>query len=185
MAEPKEKRRASKSETLTIRLDPKTRFMLEFMARLRGQTITTVVERAILEEANRATITRFNGPDDDWRDFWSVREGERALKIAAESALYPSYEEEKRLSFAREHWPFFYSTDQKLSFIKHYIEVLWPRIDEFIEIFDTQKAENYFAAGEAMKKALSEARLKPPEWPPKGRSPVAQKDQEIDDEIPF
>lgn len=186
MVEPKEKRRASKSETLTIRLDPKTRFMLEFMSRLRGQTITTVVERAIVEDANRSTIPTGFGDPEDWRDFWSAVEGERALNIAKERALYPTYEEEKRLSFTREHWQFFYTTKDCTNYLRHYVEVLWPRIDEFIDIFDSRKTDDYFAAGKAMKDALTSAGLATPQWPPVAARKIdkgAQKD--IDDEIPF
>lgn len=37
----------AKRETLSLRLHPKTKFMLEFTARMRGQTLTMLVERAI------------------------------------------------------------------------------------------------------------------------------------------
>lgn len=187
MVEPKEKRKTSKSETLTIRLDPKTRFMLEFMSRLRGQTITTVVERAIVEAANRAQIDR--GGDaipDDWRDFWSISEGERALRMAREPQLFPQYDEERRLAFSREHWPFFYRDITKNLFITHYVDVLWPKIDEFMEVFDTQKTQDYFSAGRAMQEALRNAKLKAPEWPiPQSERKRPDPRTDVDDEIPF
>ena len=45
LAMPEPKR--TKTESLSLRLDPKTKFILEFVARINGQSITTVVERAI------------------------------------------------------------------------------------------------------------------------------------------
>jgi hypothetical protein len=41
----------AKTETLSLRLDPKTKFMLDFLARVQGQSITTVVERAVAKVA--------------------------------------------------------------------------------------------------------------------------------------
>ncbi len=46
-----ESRRGPKAMALLLRLDPKTRFILELTARIKGQSITTVVERAIKETA--------------------------------------------------------------------------------------------------------------------------------------
>ncbi len=186
-------RKPAKSETLTIRLDPKTRFMLEFMSRLRGQTITTVVERAITDAAGRATIAKeFDYAGNlkavvSWRDFWSVVEGERALKMAAETEVHPTFDEERRLAFARTHWPFFFLAKDSETIRTGYVEVLWPRIDEFIELFESTKTTNYFQAGEAMAKALTDARVAPPDnWPPKRKrfdDPPAK--DNVDDELPF
>ncbi|WP_156464925.1 hypothetical protein [Mesorhizobium sp. Root552] len=178
-------KRPSKSETLTIRLDPKTRFMLDFVARLRGQSITTVVERAISDAANRANISTeldYAGNTREirtWRDFWSVYEGERALKIAQESELHPTFEEERRLAFAKQFDDFFFTKSGDIR--TGYVEVLWPRIDEFVEIYEQTKTSNYFAAGEAMKAALTSARVAAPDWPKK----VPAKSRDLDDEIPF
>lgn len=167
--------RKRKSETLTIRLDPKTRFILEFLSRLKGQSITTVVERAIVKAADDETLVDH---DDNiylgWKDLWDVSEGVRALKIAARPELFPTYEEEKRLAFCREHWPFFWVTSSLKEFQTQYVDVLWPRIDEYIQIHEEQKTTNFYAAGTAMKEALQIAKLDPPNWPPS-----------IDDEIPF
>ncbi|WP_267550427.1 hypothetical protein [Rhizobium rhizogenes] len=181
-------KKPSKSETLTIRLDPKTRFMLDFVSRLRGQSITTVVERAISEAANGASIQSDDsyGAPSTWRDFWSVTEGERAIKIAREDLLHPTYEEERRLKFAEQFWQFFFTNSNKNNIRLGYIEVLWPRIDEFIKIYDTTKQTDYFAAGEAMQAALSAARLVGPDWP-EGSKPKSGGNfsRDLDDDIPF
>lgn len=185
-------KRPAKSETLTIRLDPKTRFMLEFVSRLRGQTITTVVERAIAEAANRAALeVEFDYAGNaketkTWRDFWSVFEGERALQIAQEAELHPTFEEERRLAFTRQFSDFFFTKSGEIR--TGYVEVLWPRIDEFVDLYEQTKTSNYFAAGEAMAAALSAARVEPPVWPPKAtpkKNEGGGYSRDLDEEIPF
>lgn len=173
----REPTRGGKTETLTIRLDPKTRFILEYLSRLKGQNITTVVERAIVAAANQETVEDPAWPEqpDGWQQFWDISDGVRALRIAARPEFYPTYEEERRLRFSQEHWPFFFTSEKYSRFLNHYIDVLWPRIDEFIEIHDDNKTRDYFAAGKAMQAALREAKLAAPEWPTK----------KTEDEIPF
>ncbi|MBN9552474.1 MAG: hypothetical protein J0H31_27375, partial [Alphaproteobacteria bacterium] len=150
-------KKLTKTESLAIRLDPKTRFILDFVSRARGQTITTVVERAIYEAA--AQVRAGDGQDDyTWQDVWSDSEGTRALRMAGIRDLYPSYEEERRLRFAQRHWPFFY-TDERLGTIQTgYVDILWPRIDEFIQISDDNLTTNINAAAEAMQEALRNAK---------------------------
>jgi len=174
-----ERKRPAKSETLTIRLDPKTRFMLEFMARLRGQTITTVVERAITEAANNATIESHNNIRT-WRSFWNANDGIRACRLAREEALLPTYEEEYILNFTKIHHPFFYTNGNMDQPIQHYFDVLWPRIDEFVGIHEKSMTEDFFAAGKAMQAALKAAKLAAPAWP------IPKNHKEVDgEEIPF
>ena len=182
----------AKSLTLTIRLDLKTRFMLEFMSRLRGQNITTVVERAVATVASQETIERPGhlDPDITWQQLWSVSDGVRALKVADVPELFPTYEEERRLAFAKEHWPFFYTNRNARVIQQFYVDVLWPRIDDYIQLHEAKRHENYFGAGEAMKAALSAAKLQPPEWPikpepPAPTAPTSKSRLTPDDEIPF
>jgi len=195
-----ETKRSAKTEVLSMRMDPKTRFLVEILAKLRGQSISTVVERAIQEAADNANI----GSSDDkktWRSFWHISEGVRALNMSSERNLYPTYEEECRLVFAKTHWPFFYtSTDYKL--IKSWcVDILWPRIDYFLDMWETTKSSDYFATGKAMQEALRDAGLAAPDWPTKpaekpptppsprssGNGPSWDKPKggDLDDEIPF
>ncbi|MBT1155757.1 hypothetical protein J1C56_09145 [Aminobacter anthyllidis] len=183
--------KTTKSETLTIRLDLKTRFVLEYVSRLKGQSITTVVERAILTAASQETVPDLSsfGPNDalTWHDFWDVSEGVRALSLSSRTEFFPTYEEDRKLSFCKEHWPFFFANSKRRAFLNHYVDVLWPRIDEFIQMHEDQKSKDYFAAGHAMQKALSDAKLKAPEWPivEKPEPPKPNKSRDLDDEIPF
>jgi hypothetical protein len=162
MARPR-KSETGRSETLSIRLDPQVRFVLEFLSRWRGQTITAVVERAIMEEGSKVLT-----PDqrDVWRGIWSVSEGERALSMARVPEVYPTFEEVQRLRFAEAHWPFFYADQDRQTFLTHYVDLLWPEIDHYVALFESSRKSNYWAAGEAMQDALAAARIQPPDWPP-------------------
>lgn len=183
----------TKSETLSIRLDPKTRFVLEYLSRLKGQTITTVVERAIVAAAEQETLKdQVNGWDLNWKDFWDVSDGVRALNITRRREFFPTFEEERRLAFCEEHWPFFFHNDRKVAVRLSFMNILWPRIDEFIAIHEeTKTGGGYWAAGEAMQDALRNAGLKPPSWPvpqpqKQDAKPQSAYQKKLDDgEIPF
>lgn len=182
--------KARKSETLTIRLDPKTRFILEYLSRLKGQSITTVVERALVAAASQQMVFDPKHPDepDSWQRFWDVSDGCRALRMSERTDFFPTYEEDRRLAFAREHWPFFWSEASRSKFLNHYVDVLWPRIDEFVQLHEDQKSSDYFAAGKAMQSALRNAKLKAPDWPIPDKPATKQGGgygRDLDDEIPF
>lgn len=157
------------SDSLTIRLDAKTRFALAFVARLRGQTITSVVERAILHAADGATFQDRRGRTRSWQDFWSASVGEREILMADEPSLYPTAEQGRRLAFVKSHPEFFLRPVEAPRL--DYLEVLWPRIQEFLDVWDRTKASDYLAAGNAMAEALAEAGLSPPPWPPRIEPP--------------
>lgn len=180
---PPESKRGAKTEVLSIRMDPKTRFVIEFIARIRGQSITTVVERALQETADRTGVTGSGdgyGNEKTWRDYWHISEGVRWIMVVSEANLFSSYEEEYKLDFIQTHWPFFYNSAKRISYNEWAIGVLWPRIDEFVDIWTRTKSTDYFAAGKAMQEAIRQAGLRPPEWPIK-----AAKQEDLDDDIPF
>ena len=178
-----------------MRMDPKTRFVLEVLTRLRGQSMSTVVERAIAEIAESAAVEKdYNGNAiKTWRDFWHVSDGVRWLKMASEPNLYPTFEDEYKVSFARTHWPFFYNSAKRDSYKDWCIEILWPKIDEYVDLWTRTKSSDYFAAGRAMRKAISDAGVAAPDWPIKTGAVDATKTQtekgkastDLDDEIPF
>ena len=157
------KRPTIKSETLTLRMDLKTKFILELIARLRGQTITTVFERSIQDIADAAT---FVDPDSkkncSWKNFWNVEEGIRVLSIARCKTLRPNYEEEKMVNFTEKFWPFLYKNPSFEHYQEKYISVLWKQIDKFIE--EDEKHQDFWAAGREMAKALEAANVVAPNW---------------------
>lgn len=180
---PGEKSRGAKTLTLSLRLDPKTKFILDFVARIKGQSITTVVERAIKETADGLGIgsswdERGNQTfEATWSDFWDPDEGVRTLKLLACSGYPTNFDEDELKAFTLVHWPFFYHDHRGNEPIRGFIEILWPKVDTYIEIWRTKKSTDYWAAGEAMKADLAAAKLDGPDWPPKPAP--------VDDEIPF
>jgi hypothetical protein len=182
------KDRGTKTQTLSLRLDPKTKFTLEFVARIRGQTLTTIVERAIRESCDRVTIEdrNWDGSDEKftWQSFWDPEEGVRTLKLLA-CEHYPStYDEDELREFTKAHWEFFYTSDTAEVPRRAFVEILWPKIDEYRRIWHEQRDSNYWVAGTAMATGLSAAKVVPPTWPRRRKQPDALK-QSDDNDIPF
>jgi hypothetical protein len=189
---PPEPKRGAKTEVLSIRMDPKTRFVVEFVARIRGQSITTVVERSLQETADRTSISNNDAlghnTEKTWRDYWHISEGIRWIMVASEPMLYPTFEEEYKMSFIEVHWPFFYTNSRRNIYKEWSIDVIWPRIDEFVDIWTRTKTTDYFAAGKAMQDVIRLGGLKPPDWPVKVEEKPAsprRPNADLDDEIPF
>ena len=186
-----EKRRAAKTKSLSLRLDPKTKFILELVARIKGQNITTVVERAIKETADQVRL----GPEWDergniiegpnWQDFWDPNEGVRTLKLLSDVHYPTTFDEDEVQVFIIAHESFFYTDQRSKHPRRAYVEILWPSIGRYLEIWREKKSEDYWAAGEAMKADLSAARVAPPSWPPKAKPKVQTEGGDLDDEIPF
>ena len=161
--------KSAKTETLSLRLDPKTRFVLEFMARVKGQSITTLVERAIKEMAGNVKIGdgEFGEGGRDWASFWDASDGVRTLKLLADSNYPTTFDEDEVRAFTLDHWPFFYTNIHGTEPHRGFVEILWPSIQRYMEIWREKKSKDLWAAGEAVKADLSSARVTPPDWPPK------------------
>ena len=126
---------------LSLRLDPKTRFVLEFVSRVRGQSITTVVERGIKEAAGQVVLEpgRSEAFDDrpNWSDFWDPSEGVRMLKLLSDDRFPSTFEEDELRDFTSAHSEFFYAgKDQPRG---PYVDILWPSIDQFLSTWRATK----------------------------------------------
>jgi hypothetical protein len=169
------KDRGARTQTLSLRLDPKTKFTLEFVARIKGQTLTTVVERAIRESCDRVRIGGLSGDSDGeiftWQSFWDPDEGVRTLRLLA-CQHYPStYDEDDLREFTKTHWEFFYTSAEAKVPGRRFVEILWPKIDEYRRIWHEQRDSDYWVAGKAMVSALSAAKVLPPTWPRTQKQP--------------
>lgn len=180
------KERGTKTETLSLRLDPKTKFILEFASWINGQTITTIVERAIRASCDEVQIN--DGAENDfaeirnWTDFWDPDEGIRTLKLLA-SRNYPStYYEDELKSFTEAHKAFFYTGERIPN--SPLVQVLWPKIEDYRRIWLEQRDKDYWAAGNAMVADLISAKVNPPSWPPSPPS-LPLRRVGVEDEIPF
>jgi hypothetical protein len=177
------KDRGSKTQTLSLRLDPKTKFTLEFVARIKGQTLTTIVERAIRESCDRVTIgSDFGNEKFNWQTFWDPEEGVRTLKLLACDDYPSTYDEDDLREFTKAHWEFFY-TEKAGTPRRPFVEILWPKIEDYRRIWHEQRDSNYWAAGHAMAADLSAAKVLSPTWPRQVQKKSNRED--LDDEIPF
>jgi hypothetical protein len=149
---------------------------------------------ATVAEHDRTPISdideRGNHHEKSWRDYWHISDGIRWLMIASDPNLYSTFDEEYKVAFAKTHWPFFYNSSHKDSYKEWSIDVIWPRIDEFVDIWTRTESSDYFAAGRAMQEAIRQAGLRPPEWPikPPEKPLQSQKNQvinDLNDDIPF
>jgi len=162
-----------KTATLTLRLDPRVRFAMEFTARVTGQSITKVVETALVRYADGV-----KSGDKNWREFWNVSDGVRELAFLFEGKSFRTYEEDLLRDFVDRHDPFFtvdltQDTLESLSlpFSKRLdpdkVDVLWPDIQKYLNLWEETKATDHWAVAKAMGSALKKAGLYAPDWPVK------------------
>lgn len=185
-----EKVNRSKTLTLSLRLDPKTRFMLEFMAKLNRQNITTVVEEALRKAG---ALTKLKPWDDDsktWRDFWDVSEGVRAMLLLADDELPSSFEDDEVRAFISWHIEFFSETNEINDPDRINVEVLWPHMDRYLKVWRDERRSDPWQAGRLMTEDLEKASVHPPNWPRPEKQPPKPKKQssfarDLDDEVPF
>jgi len=175
--------RPRKTESLTIRLDTRTRFMLDFVAKYRDESITRIIERAVEEFAkNRDNVVFGDDPrlGLSWRDYWHPSADVRAVKSLVLGLPRKTAEEEELEAFLTVHSVFFYQAvevlehrddpDSQLSlsyvFNVERIEALWPDIDELVEKWKATRSTDRDAVGHKMKADLELLGIDAPEWPP-------------------
>lgn len=102
MAKNKPNQGARKTETLTLRLDPKVKMMIELISRIRRQSITGVIESAIEEIASNTDTpfsvdgrTRSSDVSTMMRDLWSTDESERFINLCYHCPALMTYEEQR------------------------------------------------------------------------------------------
>jgi hypothetical protein len=173
------KNRGTKTEALSLRLDPKTKFILEFASRINGQTITTTVERAIRASCDEVRTERGEfEPASNWKSFWDPDEGVRTLNLLGCSGYPTTYDEDELRSFIQAHKAFFYTKKNESIPNTSLVPILWPKIEDYRQIWIEQRDKDYWAAGSAMAADLASAKVEPPTWPPTNMD-------DKDDEIPF
>lgn len=182
------KERGIRSETLSLRLDPKTKFILEFASRIRGQTITTLVERAIRSSCDEIELypaTMGGRAAGTWEAFWDPDEGVRTLKLCGAGGYPTTYEEDELMSFVKAHRSFFYVGEKHWEINRTLVRLLWPKIEEYQRIWQEERGQDYWLAGKAMAADLAAAKIKPPDWPPEKKPSKEILDGSSDDGIPF
>lgn len=96
----------SRSETVTVRLDPKLRYLAELAARLHRRTLSSYIEWSIKEALDGEVLKQ----GDDWtvsigdeaENLWDVDEADRFAKLALRYPHLLSHEEQVRWKLIRE-----------------------------------------------------------------------------------
>jgi hypothetical protein len=86
----------SRSEVVTVRLDPKTRYLAELAARRQRRTLSSYIEWVVAQslvqfiEAEKTT----NGEDEDIDGLWDVDDCDRLVKLALYDKSLLNYREQ-------------------------------------------------------------------------------------------
>lgn len=142
--------------------------MIEFAARLKGQAISTLVARALrAATADATTRGGWNGEGGrNWAFYWDDHEGIRTINLARDPETFPPPEEEELLRFVKSHLAFFSETGSLDALCRIRMDVLWPDILRYLEVWKVTRATDPFRAGRNMATALGKAGITPPPWPP-------------------
>lgn len=160
------KKKTPKTESLTIRLDPKMRFALEFVARIKGQTITKVIERAIVDLANNEKILHTNEYSwadfseyyTTWKDYWDPNEGIRFLNLAKDNCIDSNFDEESCFQFMNDHKEYFFPVSPDYP-IRENFDVLWPMMSSLLDVWEETKSTDRTKVENIMNEALKKANL--------------------------
>ncbi len=183
-------RKATKTENLSIRLDPKTKFILDFVVRMKGVRTTDLVARAIKDLADSTRIrgndSRGNDYEKSWLDYWHPEDGVRTLNIILDPDIPTTFDEDELADFVRQHWEFFFGSADYKNPVPAFVQVLWPDIETYLDHWRESKSRSRWATGELMLKAIKAAEMRGPDWPRK-TWPTSPKttNADLDDEIPF
>ncbi|MEC4747460.1 hypothetical protein [Methylomicrobium sp. Wu6] len=100
----------SRSETVTVRLDPKLRYLAELAARKQRRTLSSFIEWAIEDSLNRVEIyhgSGYNGDPsltvhDEINTLWDVDEADRFCKLAMSYPELLTHEEQRLWKLIKE-----------------------------------------------------------------------------------
>ena len=103
---------------------------------------------------------------------------------------YPTrYKEDEMRRFTLDHWEFFYKDATGKTVNRGYVNLLWPNLLKYLEIWNSTRSENFWAAGQQMVEDLSRANVAAPTWPRGARAKSAGApttySRDLDDEVPF
>lgn len=190
----KDAKRGAKTESLSLRIDPKTKFILDFMVKVTGYRITDLIERAIKDAADKTTVPSDSdfASDKTWIDYWHSEEGVRTLNVIFDKKIRTTFEEDELADFVDQHARFFFTTEGsgRRKPITAFVQVLWPKIDEYLDHWRETKSASRWATGIIMLEAIKKADMKGPDWPihataSKQPTSASTRRGDLDDEIPF
>src|SRR5687767_6244546 len=81
----------TKTENLTLTISPRTRFLLDSLARSRRQNMTPIVEQALEEFASKPeNRVDLNGESKTLLDLWHPHEGVRTVRTLQTKTVPPT-----------------------------------------------------------------------------------------------
>ncbi|PLX87905.1 MAG: hypothetical protein C0618_05720 [Desulfuromonas sp.] len=156
----------ARSETVTVRLDPKLRYLAELAARQQRRTLSSYIEWAIEESLNTIILKR----TEDWEcsladesfELWDVDDADRFVKLAFKYPELLTHEEQvlwKLICECGHLWRGRYDENDEWSWIVRDDKLVIDRLRDSWELFKS------VAMGDADKSVL-------PEWQKKDPNPI-------------
>lgn len=178
----------SRSETVTVRLDPKLRYLAELAARKQRRTLSSFIEWAIEDTLRRFPIDE--GPSGDTtvmavaEQLWDVDEADRFAKLAIRYPELLSHEEQILWKLIKENGYFWAGN------YNGYGGTFRWTIDESSLIFprvrDKWQLMLQIAAGDMLESEMPAwVRVKPATRPPAASPKPTTDFSDMDDDIPF
>ena len=113
----------ARSETVTIRLDPKTRYLAELASRVHRRTLSSYIELAIEASLAKVHLSPSGSGTtlgDEANSLWDIDEPDRFVRLAASYPSLLTHEEQRIWKLIREDGSLWHG-----SFIEHNGEEIW------------------------------------------------------------
>lgn len=85
----------TRSETVTVRLDPKLRYLAELAARKQRRTLSSFIEWAVEDSLNRVYLREYSTIADEAGGLWDLDPSDRLIKLAESHPDLLTYEEQR------------------------------------------------------------------------------------------
>lgn len=135
--------KTTRSETVTVRLDPELRYLAEIAARTQRRTLSSYIEWAIQDSLTRVRLDDNAEPTvyDMARKLWDVDESDRFVKLALHAPQLLNYDEQRLWKLIRENgavWKGSYEYEGHLGQWHWYViesEVNYEKLREYWDTF--------------------------------------------------
>jgi hypothetical protein len=170
----------SRTQTVTVRLDPQLRYMAELAARMQRRTLSSFIEWAIEESLGQVPIdNQAGGPSvkEEIQRLWDVDEADRFIKLAIAHPHLLTHDEQvlwKLIKESRGLWFDALASHDDYEDYSNYKRVSQFRFDELRKHW---QAFQEVANGEADPGSL-------PKWDQRGNE-IRDTPEDLDGDIPF
>jgi len=129
----------TRSQVVTVRLDPKLKFAAELAARKQRRTISSFIEWAVEEAITRIEVKEKVNVNAVMNQVWHVEDADRFVKLAFNFPELLTYEEEKIWNVIKAYKPFWTEGFGENSIDFELIRVNWVTIQQIAEGEATEK----------------------------------------------